>query len=183
MVRSCLIVGVLMLAHISNALAAGSDSMQATLAGLTGVYLVVERNDPVAVEDGLKLSTIKADIEIRLRGTGIRLLSEAERLLAPDSPSLYLRMHSLKNVDAPFYAYCIVLELAQRVKLVRDPGLSGVAVTWESRGMVHASGAPNPLSVRREARDRVDEFIHAYRTANEKQADQKLKDGRKGVIE
>ena len=155
---------VCMVVHISLVLAQDTRSQRATLAGLTGVNVLVEGMNPDVERDGLARSTLQTDVELRLRQASIRVLTETEMLLAPGKPFLYLRVSSFKGREG-VYAVAISLELKQSVRLVRDPALTLMAATWQSIGAIGLGG---PSKARDTVRDEVDKFINAYLAANPK---------------
>jgi hypothetical protein len=100
----------------------GSDSKfdRETLHGLQGVHVVVENIDQNAERDGLTEHQVQTDVELRLRQSGIRVLSEEERLATPGRPYLYINVNTFKNNDMEFYVYSITVELNQNVWLSRN---------------------------------------------------------------
>ncbi len=162
----------LMLALVSLVLAADDlerlDQLQRpSLAGLTGVYVVVEDIEPDAERDGLAQSTLRTDVELKLRQAGMRVLSKDEWLAATGFPNLYLNVNTLKDRMGT-YAFCIDLVLKQEVRLTRNPAITFRGITWEAAGVVGTVGPENLHRVRDHVRDRVDKFINAYLAANPK---------------
>jgi len=137
-----------------------------TLAGLTGVGVLVEEMNPDAEKDGLARSTLQTDVELKLRQAGIRVLSKDEWLAAPGRPSLYLNVNTFSRTG--LYAYCILLKVKQRVTLIRNLATTSWGTTWDSRGFMGTVGADNLHTVRDDVRDQVDQFINAYLAANPK---------------
>ena len=162
-------IAVLALAvgFVASVVAADTELERRTLAGLTGVEVVVEPMDPAAEKDGLTTSTLRTDVELKLRQAGIRVLTSDERLAAPGMPYLYLRVGTIKDEEG-LYAYDIDLELKQEVRLTRNPALSLMATTWRVAGWVGTIGSRNLSKVRERVRDTVDQFINAYLAANPK---------------
>ena len=156
-----------MLVHVSPALS-DSPRRRATLAGLTGVGVVVEAMDPDAEKDGLTTSTLRTEVELKLRQAAIRVLTEAERAVAPGSPFLYLRVATMKSDGVGLYAVDIDLELTQEVRLTRNPAIISLATTWSAPGWVVIIGSRNLSKVRETVRDVVDQFLNDYLAANPK---------------
>jgi hypothetical protein len=144
-------------------------SGQVPFTGLIGVYVLITDMDPEAEKDGLAKSTIRTDVELRLRQAGIRVLNSSEWLATPGSPDLFLRLSTLKPKEGPLYAFGIQLGLVQRVRLARDPNITVMAVTWEATGRYGTIATERLSELRAEVRDMVDEFINNYMAANPKQ--------------
>ncbi len=162
-----MVISAFILALVSPAAAQDTKSERATLAGLTGVYVLVEAMTPDAERDGLARSTLQTDVELKLRQAGIRVLSENEFTEVPRSPMLYLRVSTFRRSELSVSAFHIKLEVAQVVRLVRDPTITLPAATWEINrlGLV---GSDKLSKVRENVRDAVDQFINAYLAANPK---------------
>ncbi len=153
---------------VSPTLARDLPGERESLAGLAGVYVIVEEMDPVVEREGLARSTLQTDVEVKLRQAGIRVLTRTEWPVAPGSPHLYLRVTTLRvGEEWQVYAVEILLDLGQEVMLARKPTIALVAPTWRT-SWVGAVGAKKLDWVRERVRDRVDEFINAYLAANPK---------------
>ncbi len=159
-------ISALIMALVSPAVAQDTENTRATLAGLTGVEVLVEGMGTDAEKDGLAKSTLQTDVELKLRQAGICVLGENERFAVPGSPLLYLRVSTL--LGEGLYVFDIILELNQMVRLVRNPSITLLTRTWAATGKFGLVGK-NKLSTKREdVRDQVDQFINAYLAANPK---------------
>jgi hypothetical protein len=156
-----------LLVHVSLALS-DLPHERATLAGLTGVEVIVEPMDPAAEKDGLTQSTLQTDVELKLRQAGIRVLTLGERLAAPGNPYLYLRVGTMKHDELGFYVYNIDLELTQEVRLTRNPTITSLGTTWYAPGKIGTVGFRKLFQLRENVRDTVDQFLNAYLAANPK---------------
>lgn len=156
------------MALVSPAVALDTKSERATLAGLTGVEVVVEDMDPDAEREGLAKTTLRTDVELKLRQAGIRILTVTERLAAPGMPYLYLRVATLRDeAVGGLYAINIALEVNQEVRLTRNPTTTAYAPTWGA-GAVGLYSARKLPTARDVVRDFADQFINAYLAANPK---------------
>jgi hypothetical protein len=165
--RFTMAIVVFILALVTPAGAQDTILGRATLAGLTGVHVHVERMNPDAEKEGLSHSTLQTDVELRLRQAGIRVLSEEEAVAAPGLPWLYLQVTTLRK-ERGLYAYFIKVWVRQLVRLFRDPDIGSVATTWETPGVIGVIGSKNLSTVREDVRDEIDQFINAYLAANPK---------------
>lgn len=166
------IVLIFMMALISsaealeNSLLEWEQRQRKTLVGLTGVGVSVEvksvKSD--AETEGLAPSTLRTDVELRLRQSGIRVLTDPDD--AVKQGTLQLIVRTVKS-EHGFYAFHIDLKLWQLVTLIRDPSIASAAPTW-STGDGGFIGNKRLSEIRDRVRDMVDRFINAYLAANPK---------------
>lgn len=161
-------LALLFSAAVSPLLGQGDDeSTRMTLAGVHGVRVVVRVSDSTEVrKDGLT-QQLQTDVEIKLRQTGITVLSEQE---AQSGPWFQVTISTLKvsptNATTSIYAVSMTAELQQWVTLTRNPSVSVWVSTWSAEGKF---GTTTHLSsVRDVIRDMTDQFINAYLAANPK---------------
>jgi hypothetical protein len=145
----------------------GDDALgTTTLAGLAGVYVLVERL-PDSIKGLLTVDQLRTDVELRLQLAGVRVLTKEERHQAPGSPDLYLNVTAVSN--AQVFAYYVSLELIQGVSLVRDRRIEGAATTWSATGIIGQSRLNERVrQIVQTVRDQVDEFVAAYLSVNPK---------------
>ena len=148
--------------HISSASDVEPDA--ASLQGLSEIFVVVEDLPTQVAKSGVSEDQLKAVVEEKLRGAGIKALSMAEYLRTPNLPyfSVYISAFGGKSglINTTF-----IVELNQGLYLERNPKMHLVLSTW-STGFVGSGG-----SVRREdvfviIEDLVDKFVGAYLLAN-----------------
>jgi hypothetical protein len=109
-----------------------SEIRRETLRGLQGVGVLVEDIRPETEHDGLTRDQVRIDVELRLRQSGIRVLSREERAATPGAPYLYVNINTYKRPMTEIYSYDISVELNQAVLLTRDPSIWAIgATTWE----------------------------------------------------
>ena len=144
-----------------------NESTRKTLAGLTGLYVSVQRIPDEMQRDGLDTTQILTDVELKLRQAGITVLTRQEWLSTAAAPYLYVNVQVLKN-PAKFYVFSANVELGQRATLVHDPSMSVLATTWSATGTIGTVGSQKVGSVREDVRDLTDQFINAYLAANPK---------------
>ena len=143
------------------------EAFRETLVGLTGVNVQVAPMNADAERDDLTPSDLKEEVESRLRESGIRVFTQTELFsAAPGTPFLHLDVSTLRLND--FYAYSIRLDLWQAVRLMRDPTIQSLAVTWTTSGVIGTVSATSLSDVRDAVRPVVDEFIGDYLSANPK---------------
>lgn len=140
------------------------------LRGIGGVNVTIEKLNEGALEVGLTEEQLQTDVELRLRQSGIRVLTEKERLTAPGGPFLYVNVNGHK-AESGLHAFGISVALYQRVILERNGMKGGHVETWQraaigTRG--HADGDSDAAFVRENVKDKVDEFLNAYLAANPK---------------
>jgi hypothetical protein len=75
-----------------------------TLHGLSGVVVVVETIKPDAEADGLKVTELQTDVELRLAHGGIRVLPHGEWRQTPGRPWLYVSVNTIKYLESYFFS-------------------------------------------------------------------------------
>lgn len=162
------LVFLFIIAPTVEGFAIDSQFQRETLKGLQGVLVAIENIDPVAQKDGLTKDLLQTDVELQLRKSGIKVLTEEETYKTSGRPILYVKVSLLKHGAVEIYAYEIEVQLEQTVYLMRNPNIGTLAVTWdiENIGMV---GTENmKTSIRGHVKDHVDKFINAYLAMNPK---------------
>jgi hypothetical protein len=142
---------------------------RAPLRGLKGVKVVVEGLDPDMKEAGISEEKIQTKVELRLRTSGIKVLSETERLQTPGQPYLYLNLNSLfdKDRDGQLIrcSYSLELSLTEKVLLQRDKSKECYAEIW-NMGTVGYAGIRRIDSIYDYILNKVDAFCNDYLAAN-----------------
>src|SRR5262245_50071404 len=87
----------LLLVTSTGAQGVDTEEDRASLRGLHGVRVVVEAMEPNIERDGLTRQQILTDVELRLRKSGIRVLTREERQRAPGQPWLYVRVSTRQS--------------------------------------------------------------------------------------
>jgi len=128
-----------------------------SLKGIDSVQVVIDLTDTGKVSE-LDKYIIRTDVELKLRGAGMRVLSEEEESKAPGSPYLYL------NVNLVGTAAAVEIQLMQTARLVRNDEIA-VGATWSQRSLSTNSTAP---IVRGLIKDQVDTFLNAWLSVNPK---------------
>jgi hypothetical protein len=112
---------------------------------------------------------IQTDVELRLRQVGIRVLTQDERRSVPGEPLLEVLVTSVVNENGRC-AYRSDVTVYQHAYMLETDTSSAIVSTW-SVGSVVIVGLRNLFaSVRRNVRDRVDQFINAYLSVNPRPA-------------
>lgn len=143
------------------------------LRGLMGVQVVVEEIGRDLKNAGISEDAIKTKVELRLRTSGIRVLSEEERQATLGRPYLYVNVTSIvgdrdSDGDPLMFACSIDVSLSEDCTLLRFP-LSQSAETWECRG-VGVVGSQKARGVYDLVLEYVDGFCNDYLAANPKEA-------------
>lgn len=138
---------------------------RATLRGLKGVWIQIDKLEPEIEKDGLTRNQIQTDVELKLRIAGIKVLTREEWVADISNPSLHVSPAIVKTKKGRAYVYYINIELNQRIFLERDPNIIAIGCTWSGGvlGMTHSI-----IEIRDNIKDNVDKFINAYLTVNPK---------------
>jgi hypothetical protein len=151
----------------SHGWALDTPNERVTLAGLTGVHVVVHEVSAEAEREGLSRSSLQVEVEQRLRRAGLRVFTPDQAMASVGRPTLELRVNIVRPPDAPqLYIYSVDLSLRQQIRLVRDRTIESYAVTWSENREVGSVGATRLSAVRDAVRARVDQFVTAWQTAN-----------------
>jgi hypothetical protein len=159
---------LLTLALIPAALTAlDTKAARQSLKGLTGFVLEVEDVGAKTKPMGVDPAKIKANIESKLKGAGIKILSVDEGMKAPGSPHLSLNLDSLVGKDGTV-AFELTLSVLQGCTLARDSSMKVPAcITW-SRGRVGRANDKPAAFIDTQVAAELDTFLKAYAEGNPK---------------
>jgi hypothetical protein len=164
------IVALLLTLAIGSVSAVDSEQTRKTMAGLQGVYVLVEELQPNIQKYASKLDLDKASLQKRaesqLHEAGIRVLGREEWLKTPGRPVLYINVNTHEQ-EKYWFAYNIQVELQQVAAMEASPAIKSLVGTWSVNiaGMVNI-GSVNALKDR--VKNLMDIFITAYLSANPK---------------
>jgi hypothetical protein len=145
-----------------------SKSNRATLRGLKGVGVLIEKLPQEVEKEGLNRDQLQVAVESRLRQAGIRVLTKEESFKTPEEPYLYININvNIAKTESEIYPYSIDLLFIQRVSLLRNPNLTAYAVTW-SKGGVGSIEKTIVGELKETVEEMVDTFISAYVEENPK---------------
>jgi hypothetical protein len=158
------ITALLLTLMIGSASALDSEQTRKTLAGLPGVYVLVEELQPNIQKYANKFDLDKASLqkstESRLREAGIRVLGREEWLKTLGRPVLYINVNTHEQ-EKYWFAYNVEVELQQVAAMEANPTIKSLVGTWS----VNIAGAVN-IGTINALQDRVknllDIFIKAY---------------------
>jgi hypothetical protein len=156
------------------ALSASDDKLdRATLRGLRTVCTVVEI---LGAPEGFTVSknSLAFEIEGRLTAAGIPvdrnattcLYLKIQQLPAIGRAGLPIGKGSSKQIG--LYAVAFDLEFLQAVTLARDPSAKAYATTWSVSNLATVPTEELSATVRQAAVDLVDQFVRAFKEANQK---------------
>jgi predicted secreted protein len=143
-------------------LALDTENTRRSLRGLDGVEVLIEPLPTQVEQAGLTTSTVRTDVELKLRQAGIPVF-EANR----GSAVLHVNVSVLASRDN-VWPYSVRVEVLQDVALMRDRSIVVIlAETWNVAGD-GSVGRQNIRNLRDIAKDQVDQFINAYLAVNPK---------------
>jgi hypothetical protein len=166
--KGCLALLVL-LSTANIAVALDIEATRKSLAGLTGVWVVVEPFAPEAELQGLTITAVRTDAELKLRKAGIRVLTEEAFNKSSSMPFLELAA-AISTESSDRWEVSKFVNLRQNAVLERDRSIVAFgAVTW-SVEQVNAVVRPSIIArfVRDGFNDMVDQFVNAYLAMNPK---------------
>ena len=148
---------------------AAQEMERESLKGLKGVQVLVELLRPDVEGRGVSKDSIKTDVELRLRQSGIKVYANSREDRSLAKAYLYINLNSMAGTanTTGLFAACIEVHLNQWMRSqVNGQELKGS--TW-SLGMVVTIGVNNLRELRDDVMDLVDVFIYDYLAANPKQ--------------
>ncbi len=148
----------------AQSFAGDSSHSRATLRGLRGVYVKVERLGAEIVKEGLTRQLIEEDVKQKLDSAGIRILSDTEGLRQFANPYLHVRPN-IRKTKTGLYLCFITIEFVQDARLVRNKSLLRPVPTW-SVGVQGAVYKDFSEKVRNHIKNLMDRFIDAYLSVN-----------------
>jgi hypothetical protein len=160
-----LILTVLFLMTLGpQSFAGDSTRSRATLIGLRGVYVKIDRLGSEIVKEGLTQQQIEEDVKQKLDSAGIKILSDTEGLRQLANPYLHVKPR-ISKTKTGLYLCFITIEFVQDARLVRDRSLLRPVPTW-SVGVEGAIYKDFSEKVRNHIKDLMDRFIDAYLSVN-----------------
>ena len=157
----------LLLTFGGPASALDTPNERVTLAGMTGVHVVVDEVGAEGERRGLSRAAIQAEVEGRLRRGDLRVLTATEAMGSVGRPTLHIRIALVQPREgSQMIVYSVDLTLRQQIRLVRDRAVESFAVTWSDTREVGAVDASRLSAVRDAVRAKVDQFIQAWQTVN-----------------
>lgn len=137
----------------------------ASLAGLPRFYVIVN-STPAAERDGLTADLIRTAVEIRLRTTGIKVITKTD--YTAEDGMLWITIDALKIEGMPLYAFSFSIDIKQFVAPPRDADLKVLGATWQAGGVAVIGQAKLREGARQDTLQFVDKFINDYLAANPK---------------
>lgn len=161
-----LLLLLLTFASVSKASASDDQMERQTLKGLKTIYVAVDLS-PEVVQNGLSQEQVQTDAELKLRMTGIHVLSKEEALNAHKFIGLlHLVVDVYNHPSLPTtFAFKTEITLEQAILLSRDNNIRSIAPTW-STSELGIVGSARMSTVRDEMKDLIDTFCNAYLAAN-----------------
>jgi hypothetical protein len=136
-----------------------AEGFRATLAGLEGMHVHVEPINADAEADGLRQAELRAEVESALREDGMTIFTQTMLFATapPGTPVLHVDVMTVR-LDGR-YAYSVRLELWQSVRLVREPRVTALALTWNAPQVVGVVAVEHLADVRDAVRAAVVRFL------------------------
>jgi hypothetical protein len=139
--------------------------LRPSLTGLADVFVqVVVDARSLGQSRQVDSGTIRTDVELRLRRTGIRIPTRDEGQLVAGRPWLRVYVHELL-ITSSAIAYSVDVGLWQDVNLGRN-GTPAVAETWRAAQTLGFFIPGREQTLRDAVGDGVDQFLNAYLAAN-----------------
>jgi len=139
-------------------MAIDSQSNRATLKGLPGVGVLVEKLPPEIEREGLRRDQLQMDVESQLKKAGVKVFSKEQCTRVPGEPYLYINLNvNVVKTESGIYPYTVDIMLIQKVSLMRDPKRVTYAVTWSTGGVGSIT-----KSIVSQLQENVAEVVHVF---------------------
>ena len=162
------LTSVLLLSLAAAAWSFDTPAARATLKGIKALRVQVAPLPPDLQRLGLAWDQLQADVELRLRQSGITVSDPGDTA----TPLLWVALNSQHQTDSPILGFSIKVEFIQFVRLSRNRNIRAPAPTWTVDGVGTADVRPSEATrteIRGLLRDFVDRFLNAYLEQNPKQ--------------
>ena len=164
-VKQILLSLVMMLLIVVPSQALQSRDDYKSLKGISGVFVVIgDITDDVA-NKGINKDNINSLVELRLRSSGIRVLSEKEYYKDSVGAMLCVSLNVIKGSQT--YAASVDLKLRQIVSTVNQSQELIAATTWD-RGFVSLYGNDSVQRIKNVVDDLMTQFCNDFLKANPK---------------
>lgn len=142
---------------------AATPSERESLEGLPGVRVLLDDILPEAQKEGLSPDDIRTSVELILRSSGIRILSQAELANTVSRPMLMIAITAIRRDET--YGINVAVELFQKVSLVTVPRTMH-AVTWHESTVGSGGSRLMKEWVMNEVESFTKAFANDYLTVN-----------------
>ncbi len=142
----------------------GGDVQKQTLAGLSGVTVLVAELNPELKDFGLTTWALKAHVQSRLKENGIPVSPQSTG--QPKSGFLVVEIHADTRQSSALCALRYDVMFMQPVRLVSNGSLVVPAETWAKRGVKLVRASLLAQTATAEVSKWVEQFASDYLTAN-----------------
>ncbi len=139
---------------------------QLSLNEINSVYVFIQGFTGETEKAGLQKAPIQDYVEAKLKGAGIKSVSEEEGNAIPGRPVLYVNISARKRENRAVFVYHIDVGLLQETALVRDQSIHCMSTTWNRGSLGHCSSKSLAKSIRETVGYMMDKFVNDHKTAN-----------------
>ena len=120
---------------------------------------------PGSLASLLPMSSIKTDVELKLRIAHLPVLATEQSLRDINAGTILVTVNGVHHSSLPLWAISLRAECTQFALLMRDRSIPALGVTWVE-GNVFLVGEGAVPQLRENIKDWIDEFVNLYLTAN-----------------
>jgi len=139
---------------------------QLSLNEINSVYVFIQGFTEEMEKAGLQKKPIQDYVEAKLKGAGIKSVSEEEGNALSGRPVLYVNISARKRENRAVFVYHIDVGLLQETSLIRDPSIHCMSTTWNRGSLGHCSSKSLAKSIRETVGYLTDKFVNDHKTAN-----------------
>ena len=141
---------------------------QLSLNKINSVYVFIQGFTGETSKAGLQKKPIQDYVEAKLKGAGIKSVSEEEGNALAGRPVLYVNISARKRENRAVFVYHIDVGLLQETSLIRDSSIHCMSTTWNRGSLGHCSSKSLAKSIRETVGYMMDKFVDDHKTANPK---------------
>jgi len=139
---------------------------QLSLNEINSVFVFIQGFTEETSKAGLQKKPVQDYVEAKLKGAGIKSVSEEEGNALAGRPVLYVNISARKRENRAVFVYHIDVGLLQETALIRDSSIHCMSTTWNRGSLGHCPSKSLAKSIRETVGYLTDKFVNDHKTAN-----------------
>ena len=139
---------------------------QLSLNEINSVFVFIQGFTEETSKAGLQKKAIQDYVEAKLKGAGIKSVSEEEGNELEGRPVLYVNISARKRENSAVFVYHLDVGLLQETVLVRDESIHCMSTTWNRGSLGYCTSRSLAKSIRGTVGYLMDKFVSDHKRAN-----------------